>query len=384
MVRNAFIKKIKELSEKPVTQAVLLIVLITVVAALVVTYSEAGANTQFRGFWDGVWWVLVTISTVGYGDKAPITPLGRFVAIVIMLFGVALLSVITATFSSIFVTRKIKEGKGLQEIKSKGHILLCGWNTQAEGILTTFEKEKTSTPIVMINQLTEEEAADVITRFSNLKLRFVRGDFTRENILNRANTKFASSVIILPDISSGNMRPGDERTILATLSIKTINPKAKVYAHIMDRDNLSHLRKARADEVIVSDEHSGYLLANHVVAPGVPQFFKQLFSETAPFALKRRPVGSDWVGKTYAEFREDYQQKGEGILLGIGTMSEPFNLADLMSDDYSYLDEFIMRKFEEAGRGGNDNEEVKVLINPAGDTQLHQNDFYIALEKEIE
>ncbi len=384
MANEKSIKKFKEIIEKPVTQAVLLILLITVAAAFTVTYSEAGANAQFKGFWDGVWWVLVTISTVGYGDKAPITPLGRFVAVVIMLFGVALLSVITATVSSIFVTRKIKEGKGLQEIKTKGHILLCGWNMQAENILSTFEKEKTTTPIVMINQLTEEEAADVITRFSDLKLRFVRGDFTRENILNRANAKFASSVIILPDISAGNMRPGDERTILATLSIKTINPKAKVYAHIMDRDNLSHLRKARADEVIVSDEHSGYLLANHVVAPGIPQFFKQLFSESAPYALKRRPVGPDWVGKTYEDFRQDYQQKTNGILLGIGTMSEPFNLADLMSDDYSYLDEFIMRKFEEAGRGGTDHEEVKVLINPPAETELQQNDFYIALERVTE
>ncbi len=384
MAKEKSIKNFKDILEQPVIQAILLIILITVAAAFIVTLSEAGANSQFKGFWDGVWWVLVTISTVGYGDKAPVTPLGRFVAVLIMLFGVALLSVITATVSSIFVTRKIKEGKGLQEIKTKGHILLCGWNTQAESILTTFEKEKTVTPIVMINQLTEEEAADVITRFSDLKIRFVRGDFTRENILNRANTKFASSIIILPDISAGNMRPGDERTILATLSIKTINPKAKVYAHILDRDNLSHLRKARADEVIVSDEHSGYLLASHVVAPGVPQFLKQLFSESAPYTLKRRPFESDWIGKTYGDFRQEFQQKSDGILLGIGTMSEPFNLSDLMSDDYSYLDEFIMRKFEEAGRGGKEHEEVKVLINPSADTELHQNDFYISLEREEE
>lgn len=373
----------KFVMEKPAAQAVLLIVIITIIAASITAYYEAAHNPGFTGFGDAVWWVLVTISTVGYGDKVPVTPVGKTMAVIIMFFGVALLSIVTATISSIFVTRKIKEGKGLQEIKSTNHILLCGWNNQAEKIIATIAKSETSKKeLVMINQLSEEEAGDVIARFKEIQIRFVRGDFTRENILTRASAKNATSAIVLPDTSTGNLRPGDERTILATLSLKTLNPKIKVFAHLYDRENLSHLRKAKADEVVISDEHSGYLLANHVVAPGVPQFFEQLFSETSGYRLTRRMFPAEWIQQTYQQFRTDYQQNYSGILLGLGKISEPFQLDDLMGDDYSYLDEFIIRKFKEAGRGATNDEQVKIFINPLQDIEIEKNDFYIALESE--
>jgi voltage-gated potassium channel len=176
------------------------------------------------------------------------------------------------------------------------------------------------------------------------------------------------------------MHPGDERTILVTLSLKTLNPKIKVIAHISERDNMSHLKKARADEVIISNNHSGYLIASHVVAPGIPQFVEQLFSESSEFSLQRHDIEPEWHGKNYSEFSETYRNTNKGILLGIGKMSEPFQISDLMSDDYSYLDEFIMRKFQEAGRDKGHEEKVKILINPGPETELQKNDFYISLE----
>jgi hypothetical protein len=54
-----------------------------------------------------------------------------------------------------------------------------------------------------------------------------------------------------------------------------------------------------------------------------------------------------------------------------------------MSDDYSYLDEFIMKKFQEAGRGTKSEEQVKILIKPEKSTQLNKNDFYLSIESEV-
>ena len=374
-------QKIKSGLEQTVVRALLFIILITVIAAVVVSYSEAQQQTGFNTFWDSVWWVIVTISTVGYGDKVPITPLGRITAVTIMLFGIALLSVITATISSIFVTRKIREEKGLQEIKFKGHLLLCGWSDQAAEILNHLESGiSDQKQLVLINQLPEEEVADVLSRYESLSLKFVRGDFTRENILNRANAKHASSAILLPDSSPVTGKSGDERTLLATLSLKTLNPKIKVYAHLLDKENLTHLRKAHADEVIVSDANTGYMLAGHVLSPGIPQFFDQLFKQESTHQLKRELIPREFYGQSYEDFAAYYRQNHTGILLGVGKITEPFQLADLMSDDSSYLDEFIMRKFQEAGRSREDEERVKVLINPPPQTLLNKNDFYLSIE----
>ncbi len=375
-------KRLWGLRNHPTARALLTLFSITLIAAVVVELFEAQQNDQFATFWDSVWWVLVTISTVGYGDKVPLTPAGKILGVVIMFLGIALLSIITATISSIFVARKIKEGKGLHDIKTKDHILICGWNANVNQILSTFESSgDIHQEIVLINQLTEEGIADVISRFPSLRIQYVRGDFTKDSIQTRANAKSARAALIMPDESGVGEKSGDEKTILATLSLKALNPKIKVFAHILDRENMPHLNKARADEIIVSDSYTGFLMANYVTAPGVPQLIAQLCQVDTANKLTRRMIPNDLIGKKYQELISFYNEKFSGILLGIGQMTEPFDLGDLMRGDTSSLDEFIMRKFEEAGRGINSSEQTKIQINPQMDTILSKNDFYLAIER---
>jgi len=374
--------KILTYLDQPISRAVLMIIFITIFAAIAVALFESQENTQFNSFWDSVWWVIVTISTVGYGDKVPVTGVGKVIAALIMFVGVALLSVVTATVSSVLVTKKLREGKGLQDIKNKNHILLCGWNNQAEQILESFEKENLPETVVLVNQLSEEAIAGVISRFKGMRLKFVYGDFTKENILNRANAKNARAAVLLSDVSNTTQKGSDERAILATLSIKTINHKIKVYAHIQDAEHLPHLREARADEIIVSDSYTGYLMANYVLSPGVPQLVDQIFSSDSAHSIRRNFLPSDLIGKNYSELKTFYAENYKGILIGLGQMTDPFNLSDLMSDDYSYLDDFIMRKFKEAGRGTDSREQIKILVNPPDDTILQKSDFYLAIESE--
>ena len=58
---------------------------------------------EFKTFWDGVWWAVVTVTTVGYGDLYPSTVAGRIVGIVLMFVGIGFLAVLTATIASYFV-----------------------------------------------------------------------------------------------------------------------------------------------------------------------------------------------------------------------------------------------------------------------------------------
>jgi voltage-gated potassium channel len=66
-------------------------------------------ETVRGGFWDGVWWAIVTASTVGYGDIAPTTLLGRTIAVVLMLTGVGLISTLAASITTHFLGQEENE-----------------------------------------------------------------------------------------------------------------------------------------------------------------------------------------------------------------------------------------------------------------------------------
>ena len=66
-------------------------------------------HSEYPNIWVGMWWALQTVTTVGYGDVTPKHTIGRFIAAVVMLEGIAFLAIITAAITSSFVARAQRE-----------------------------------------------------------------------------------------------------------------------------------------------------------------------------------------------------------------------------------------------------------------------------------
>ncbi len=77
-------------------------IVITLAAGLVMTLVD---RDNYPSIGEGLWWAVQTVTTVGYGDAVPTTVSGRFVAVVVMFFGIGFLTVITAAITSTFVER---------------------------------------------------------------------------------------------------------------------------------------------------------------------------------------------------------------------------------------------------------------------------------------
>jgi voltage-gated potassium channel len=60
-------------------------------------------GSNIKNFGDGLWWAMTTVTTVGYGDKFPVTTEGRFLAVALMIMGISLVGVITASVAAWFV-----------------------------------------------------------------------------------------------------------------------------------------------------------------------------------------------------------------------------------------------------------------------------------------
>ena len=337
--------------------------IVMMLGGFIIKYLESGSITEKES---PFWWAIVTMTTVGYGDFSPSTPEGRLFAVFIMFAGIALVSLLTASISSIYVAKRIREDKGLEKVNLSDHIVLCGWNENAESIIDSLRNlsEKNSLHLILVNEIHEDIVNHLRNKYKDIDLYFVAGDFTSEEILKRASIEEAHTVIIIPNIDDEKIGSPDEKTIFATLTIKSMSSTVRVVAYLTHRENLTHIRRANVDEVVLSDDFGAYMLASHVMDPGIPQTTKGLLNASSDERLRRVDIPSQFVGRSFDDLFEYFRSTNGWILVGMYSEEENLGIGEVLSADSSALDAFIERKLNEGGISLQEESKVTTVINP--------------------
>ncbi len=377
-------KKLHRLYSLPAIQVALLTLSVVVLSALAVHYFEhIRQEANITSVWDAVWWSIVTMGTVGYGDKYPVSVGGRLVGILVILSGVGLMSLFTATIASLFVERKIKEGKGLDTFKEKDHIVLCGWNQHTEELLNGLVRQGLAgdRTLVLINELSPDDLDPLRLKYHDLK--FIRGNFVQEEVLMRANISGAAFAILMADLSGGHPRDRvDERTTLTAMTIRSINPRIRIIAELLNSENKASLKRAHVDEIIVRGEHIGALMASAVDSPGLPRVFSNLMALGETNKLWRVDIPRSFVGKPYRELADYFRDSHSAILLGIVRDKAAVRLEDLLSDNTSVIESFIRDKIRESKKDFlYEQDEAKLSINPDSGYPIAPNDHAVILSR---
>ena len=348
-------------------------------------FLERGTNKTVEGLGSAVYWAVISMTTTGYGDISPSTAGGRMVAVIVVISGLLLLSLVTATVASVFVEKKIREGKGLEPVKLEDHIVLCGWNNNAEdviaGLLRSLPEKKIR--LVLVNELPEDKMEALKYKYREHGFKFLRGDFAHEEVLERVNITKARSAIILADTSGQlSLEKADEHTILGTLAVKSLAPEVKTCAELLNPENRQHLKRANVDEIVVRGEHLGNLLASATVSPGLPRVFSLLLSPEEENKMWKVEIPSSYIGKTAGELASYFRDNHQALLLALLSERKGLALDKILTDDYSAIDQFIKRKFEEADRDFfGKKERVQVVLNPANDVVIGEEDAAVVLAR---
>jgi voltage-gated potassium channel len=186
-------------------------------------------------YFDALYWSIVSITTVGYGDLAPTTAGARTVSVLMLLSFMALMPVVGATITSIYVSKKIKEERGLDTITFGQHIVICGWNNNGHNVLAGLQEQEPQTPVVIVGELDQDHFENIAGGFPQLNLHFVRGKYTNEATLRRANVRQAKVALVLISYSMDSLMRSDETAVLTVLTLRELGPNLRIVARSRTR-----------------------------------------------------------------------------------------------------------------------------------------------------
>jgi len=271
-------------------------------------------NYEITHYFDSLWWTMVTITTVGYGDFVPQTFLGKLFGILIMFIGLFLISFITGQLATFMINRESLKKKGLISLKNlKNHYIICGWRNDLFQIIELISEAQNNKTIVLINDQNPEIMEALLTGFDDLNISFIKGDYMNTITLEKGSISKAEKVIVLADeTEKGTMREIDSKTVMTVINIKNLNPRCYVIAELLD-DKFSHyLELSQCDEIVSTNHLNRKILSKTMINGGLSSIMDHLFSEH----LDLVDIPDIYIGYTYQEIKEIYQKPGN-IIIGV-------------------------------------------------------------------
>jgi voltage-gated potassium channel len=290
------------------------IIIVLLLGSLLMFLFERNTNPTINTYGDAVWLSVVTMTTVGYGDKYPITPGGKATGMVSMVLGIALVTTAITARAAARIDKAKRRSKGLDKRTAlSNHFLVCGWNSRGRYVLERLimATEGDQVPIAVLCDLEENP-------FEHDMVFFYGGSPASEKDLRRVNVDRARAIVILADDTAGG-RTGDidARTVLCTLAIKSLNNDAKITAEVLEPENTEHLKRAGVGEILDYNLTAGNLLGQSAIRYGLLELINTLSTKESSSRVYQIPVEKDMVGIDNGEVVADLKRTRDYNLLAI-------------------------------------------------------------------
>lgn len=257
---------------------------------------------------DAIWWSVVTMTTVGYGDFFPTSGGGRYlIGFPTMVFGISILGYLLSTVATFFIEARSKELKGMGELDLEDHVLIIHFQNldRQLGLLKELRADPLvkDAPIVLIDDHLEE--LPMILR--DEKVSYVRGNPTKESTLSRANFRSATRAVVLARDPNDPM--SDNHNLAVALTLEQLHPEIISVAECVDPEQVELMYKAGCDSVVCLAELSSGLLVNEMLDPGLSSVVRRMTSNLSgqSFYLTR-VAASD--GGHFADVKQILEDQG--------------------------------------------------------------------------
>jgi len=250
-------------------------------------YADQADPTGHVSLIDAIYYSTVTLSTTGYGDIVPVAAHARLInAFLITPLRIAFLVLLIGTTLEVLAN----QGREMFRVAiwrrhMSEHIVIIGYGTKGRSAAQTLIRNGAKKESLIV----VDPSAAAIGEANADGLAVVTGNATRREVLRRAGVESAKHVILTPS--------RDDTTVLATLTVRQLNPEAYIVAAVRESANVPLVRQSGADSVITSSDAVGRLLGLSSKSPMLGAVLEDLLTYGDGLEVAERDLLVSELGK---------------------------------------------------------------------------------------
>eukprot|EP01117_Protostelium_nocturnum_P016017 TRINITY_DN6266_c0_g1_i1.p1 TRINITY_DN6266_c0_g1~~TRINITY_DN6266_c0_g1_i1.p1 ORF type:complete len:971 (-),score=202.86 TRINITY_DN6266_c0_g1_i1:19-2931(-) len=386
------VKRFTNLGVEIVLLAQVVTVLIFVSAGLfwVLENSAITDESKMETFLFSIYFAVVTLSTVGYGDVTAMTNLGKIAVIIAIACGVVIIPTQASRLIGL-ITQRLKNGPAKYK-GADGHVVALAWNPYSpiDVFLNEFyhkDRGSVRTEICLMlakNKLPSETQETLAKPFYQKKVTLMQGVSTYRKDLIRTRLEKAECCFLMTHSDKSTIKAkidSDAKTILACYAIKKYYPNVPIYVQIENEQHKAAVKAAGVKMVICTEQIRIGILAQSCLCPGFSALIGSLIHSYSPskndmlgdrqeymkslgFELYVTSKVDNFVGRSFHELVVNIYEKFGALLIGIGINKQ----VKVSQDD--------RRKHKESG--------FSIHLNPPLGTIIDQDNFCAILSQNKE
>ncbi|MCI4376494.1 hypothetical protein PGIGA_G00189080 [Pangasianodon gigas] len=245
-------------------------------------------NSQPLSYWECVYLLMVTMSTVGYGDVCAKTTLGRLFMVFFILGGLAMFASYVPEIIELIGNRK-KYGGSYSAVNGRKHIVVCGHITleSVSNFLKDFlhkDRDDVNVEIVFLHNISPNLELEALFKRHFTQVEFYQGSVLNPHDLARVKIESADACLILANKYCADPDAEDASNIMRVISIKNYHPKIRIITQMLQYHNKAHLLNIpswnwkEGDDAICLAELKAGFIAQSCLAQGLSTMLANLFS----------------------------------------------------------------------------------------------------------
>jgi len=282
-----------------------------ILITLLIYYERIDDQSTIRNYFDAIWFSLVTVTTVGYGDYYPITTVGRLIGYIFIFLSIGIYGLLIGQISSLMTTIRENKRLGFNGTHYHGHTIIVGWNTFGRAV--TDQLVGAGKKVAIITNI-KNDVDMIYEKYSKKDVFVLYADPNNFEFLKKANIQDSSIVFI-------NLED-DTQKLVYILNMKKYFEGLK-YVVTLDNANLKNsFFSAGVTHTISKHEISSKLLASYIFEPDVAAYSEDIMSyanSDEDHDIKQFKVveQNPYLNKFYNHAFMDLKKQYNCVLIGI-------------------------------------------------------------------